>query len=504
MNDMIIPIYEDKKSKLRYQIIIGLETHVQVLSKTKAFCKCENSYGGIPNSRTCPVCTALPGAMPEVNQRLFEAAVTCGLIFNSTINTENKFARKNYSYPDLPKGFQITQKYPICTEGSITIKVNDSVKKVPLIELHMEEDVGKNLQLEGENVEYYDYNRAGAPLIEIVSAPALHSPEEAVTYLVTLREIVKFLEVSDGEMESGSLRCDANVNVSIETEQGWIKTPITEIKNMNSFKALRKAIEFEANRQLNLWQENNISFDHPEATKTTRRWDENLQQTIFMRNKGVLDDYRFSHEPDLPTVVLDKKWINSIHKNLEATPMDHREYLRNHYKITEDDAYIITSSKPLLHFYLEAAENAINPKKVANRLLSELLGTLHEKNISIKDSPITPRQLRDLCDLVEKNIITGKQSKQVFAHMIESREDAIVLVEKLNLKQLDDINLIESWVKEVLLEFPKAVEDYHQGTDHALKFMMGQLMKKSSGTAKADIARDLFLRLLGPIKHPRR
>ncbi|NIZ19416.1 Asp-tRNA(Asn)/Glu-tRNA(Gln) amidotransferase subunit GatB [Entomospira culicis] len=501
---MAIPIYQDEQSQLKYQIIIGLETHVQVLSKTKAFCACENSYGGIPNSRTCPICLALPGAMPEVNQRLFEAAALCGLTFGSTITMENTFARKSYTYPDLPKGYQITQINAICKGGSIKIKHQGEVKEIALVQLHMEEDVGKNLQIADEQTDYYDYNRAGTPLLEIVSTPTMHSPEEASTYLMTLREIVRFLGISDGEMESGSLRCDANVNLKIETDKGWIATPISEVKNMNSFRALRRAIEFEASRQLALWQTDGITLNDPKAIKTTRRWDDASGTTIFMRNKGVLDDYRFNQEPDIPTVLLNEAWLEQLRQKLEPTPMEYREELIQTFGLTEEDAYTITSSKELLHYYLEAAKGAISPKKVANRLLSELLAVIKEKNISISQSPIKPNQLRELCDLVEQATITGKQSKSVFTQMLATGEDAKDLVQKLDLKQLDDPNTIAQWVQEVLAEFPKAVEDYHQGTDHALKFMLGQLMKKSAGKAKAETARELFLQALGPIKNPRR
>ncbi|NIZ47483.1 Asp-tRNA(Asn)/Glu-tRNA(Gln) amidotransferase subunit GatB [Entomospira nematocerorum] len=501
---MTIPVYEDKESGLKYQLIIGLETHVQVLSKTKAFCRCENSYGGIPNSRTCPVCMALPGAMPEVNQRLFEAAVLCGLTFGSTIRMDNHFARKNYSYPDLPKGFQITQTSPICMGGSIKIKNDNAIKEIPLIQLHMEEDVGKSLQIADEQIDYYDYNRAGTPLLEIVSAPAMHSPEEASTYLTTLREIVRFLGISDGEMENGSLRCDANINLKIETKDGWITTPITEVKNMNSFRALRRAISFEAQRQLQEWLNNGITLQSHDAVKTTRRWDDDNNQTVFMRNKGVLDDYRFSREPDLPNIALEPDWIDNLKERLDLTPMEYREQLMTSYDLTEDDAYTITSSRELLSFYIEAANGAISAKKVANRLLSELLAVLKDRNITIQQSPISPAQLRSLCDLVEKNIITSKQSKKVFLAMVESSKDPQILVTELGLQLIDDPQQIEKWVHEVLAESPQAVTDYHQGTDHALKFMMGQLMKKSAGKAQAEIARDLFLRILGPIQNPRR
>lgn len=488
-------MFTDEASQLRYRLIVGIETHVQVLSATKAFCGCANSYGGIPNTRTCPVCLALPGAMPQVNVRLFEAAVLTGLALGCNIAPECGFVRKSYSYPDLPKGYQITQMQQICTGGFVEIGVNGEHKKIPLVGLHMEEDVGKSLSIadETETCDYYDYNRAGTPLLEIVSSPSLHSAEEASAYAGAIREVVRFLGVSDGEMESGSLRCDANINVEIHHEGKTYVTPIAEVKNMNSFRSIRRAINYEAARQIALWRENGVVLGDAAGVKTTRRWDDDADMSVFMRTKGPLDDYRFVAEPDLPTTIITPDFIARLTPQVGRTPMAIRKQLQTTYGLNDEDALTLTSSKALALYYEEAALGAKNAKKVANRLLSELLATLKEQNISIEQSPVSAAHLRELCDLVEEGAINSKQSKTVFAEMVATQANPVNVVKKLGLEQIKDEAVIEPMVVAILQANAKAVGDYHQGRDHALKFLMGQLMKQCGGTVNPDIAMALFI-----------
>ncbi len=490
--------FTDEASQLHYRLIVGIETHVQVLSATKAFCGCSNSYGGIPNTRTCPVCMALPGAMPQVNVRLFEAAVLTGLALGSQIAEECGFVRKNYSYPDLPKGYQITQMQQICKGGFVEIVVDGVHKQIPLEGLHMEEDVGKSLSIEDEteSCDYYDYNRAGTPLLEIVSSPSLHSAEEASAYAQAIREVVRFLDVSDGEMENGSLRCDANINVEIHHEGKIYVTPIAEVKNMNSFRSIRRAINYEAARQIALWQENGVVWGDAAGVKTTRRWDDDLGVSVFMRTKGPLDDYRFVSEPDLPTTVVTPEFIAHLAPQVGKTPVAIRKHLQALYGLNDEDAMTITSSKALAVYYEEAAMGAKNAKKVANRMLSELLAILKEQNISIEQSPVRAVHLRELCDLVEEGAINSKQSKMVFSEMVVTHESPASVVKKLGLEQVKDESVIEPMVVTILQANAKAVSDYHQGRDHALKFLMGQLMKQSGGTVNPDIAMNLFIKQL--------
>lgn len=499
LNNHMAPLHKDEKSGITYEIVIGIETHVQILSASKAFCSCENSYGGIPNTRVCPVCLALPGAQPKANRRLFEAAALAGLAFKSQIAEKTGFARKNYVYPDLPKGYQITQSQPICQGGFLEFDINGQRKKVELEELHMEEDVGKILNIDdGEGSLYLDYNRSGAPLIEIVSKPQMSSPEEAGAYAQALREIVRSIGISNGDMEEGSLRCDANINLRIHKADGSIAaTPIAEIKNMNSFRAMRRALAYETQRQLAQWQETGIALGSPQGGKTTRRWDEKAGVTMFMRNKGPLDDYRFFPEPDLKETVLSPAFIAGLKPQAGELPLAMRDRLKKSYGLSDFDCETLSGQRALAAYFEKAAKGAKNPKKTANWILTELLAKLKRLGLTIEQSPISPQNLRELADAVEEGIINGKQAKEVFERMAASGMSPKSLIGQLGLAQTADSPSIEALVEEILKENPAAVADYRAGKDNALKFLMGQLMKKSKGKANPDAASKLFMEKLG-------
>ncbi|MCL2521035.1 MAG: Asp-tRNA(Asn)/Glu-tRNA(Gln) amidotransferase subunit GatB [Spirochaetaceae bacterium] len=486
-------LFTDSTSGLQYKVVIGMESHVQVLSQSKAFCGCANSYGGIPNSRTCPSCLALPGALPRVNKRLFEAAIMLGQAFGCTINKQTGFARKSYSYPDLTKGYQITQTAPICTGGAIEIELDGGVKHIHLVGLHMEEDVGKTLKLEDSGEIYLDYNRCGAPLLEVVSQPEISNANEAVAYAMALRELVRYTGIGNGDMEEGSLRLDANINLHIHKDGQVYKTPIAEVKNMNSFKAIKQAINYEISRQLKEWQETGITMSHPNGIKTTRRYDDSSESTIFMRKKGILDDYRFCPEPDLKTTTLNAEWLKQLQAKVGELPLAKRRRLKASYGLSDFDVETLTAERELVNYYEEALNACANPKRLANWLLTELLGKLKTAGLTITSpQSIPPSGLAALVNLIEEGKVNGKQAKELFEVMFSTGKEPIILIKELNFTNVNDETVIKSFIAEVLAENPQAISDYAAGKSNALKFLMGMVMKKSKGQANPEEASRLL------------
>ncbi|ASQ29137.1 Asp-tRNA(Asn)/Glu-tRNA(Gln) amidotransferase GatCAB subunit B [Borrelia miyamotoi] len=479
---------------MEYKLIVGLEVHVQLGLKTKAFCRCRNDFGGIPNSRTCPTCLGLPGALPSVNKELINSAILAGHAINSKIRNIVKFDRKHYAYPDLPKGYQISQNdEPICENGFIFIKTYSGLKKINIIRIHMEEDSGKILHLlESDNRSYIDFNRAGAPLLEIVSSPDINSGEEAVAYLIALREIFRYLDLSDCSMENGSFRCDVNVNLLINEKSVEYKTPIAEIKNLNSFKSIKFAIDYEEARQKEEWILHRRTFDS--IGKYTMGFDDKRGVTTLQRSKETVADYRYMKEPDLPLIKLDYAYIESIKDNrMVELPFDARIRLKKQYGLSDFDVVTLTSDKNLIKYFEETAMYSSDPKRVANWILSEVLSVLNDKEISILNFSLSPSYISELVEFIVSGKVSGKIAKEVFLEMLERNVSAAVIINEKNLEQISDESFIESIVIEVLNENPKSIELYKKGKSHAIRFMMGQIMSKASGKVNPILANEILM-----------
>nr|WP_267507882.1 Asp-tRNA(Asn)/Glu-tRNA(Gln) amidotransferase subunit GatB [Borreliella garinii] len=482
---------------MEYKLVIGLEIHIQLGLRTKAFCGCKNEFGGVPNSRICPICLGLPGSLPSVNVELINSAILAGHATNSKIRHVVKFDRKHYYYPDLPKGYQISQNdKPICEGGSLLIETPSGLKKINIIRIHMEEDSGKSLHLlDSENQSYIDFNRSGAPLLEIVSAPDISSGDEAVAFLSSLREIFRYLDLSECNMENGSFRCDVNVNLIITESGVEYKTPIAEIKNLNSFKSIKAAIEYEELRQQEEWVQFRKTLDS--CGKHTRGFDDKNGVTVIQRDKETVSDYRYFQEPDLPLIEIDDFYIDNIKKiKLIELPFDARVRLKDQYGLSDFDVITLTTDKHLLRYFEEAAINASDPKKVANWILSEVLSVLNDKGISVLEFNLLPSYITELVEFIVAGKISGKMAKKVFLEMMSREVSASVIISENQLEQINDKFVIKQIVLEVLNENPKSIELYKKGKDHAIKFMMGQIMKKSSGKINPILANEILLQSL--------
>lgn len=465
-----------------YKTIVGLEIHVELSTKTKAFCGCENTFGGEPNSRVCPVCLALPGATPVLNEQVVNYTVMSGIALNCTINHKSKFDRKNYFYPDLTKGFQITQNdTPICTEGYLEIEGDNGPKKIGIFQIQMEEDTGKSLHSDEETL--LDYNRCGVPLIEIVSKPDMNSGREGREFLEKLKNTLKYIGVSDVKMEEGSLRCDVNVNV-VDEETGK-KTAVTEVKNLNSFRAVEKAIDFEVQRQIKILQNNE---DEP---RTTRRWDDVNGETVLMRIKYTAADYRFAPEGDLVPIVIDDDYIETVRKSLPELPEAKKQRFINEYKLSEYDAKVLTSSKQLSNFFDEIAKKFDDYNMVSNWIMTEVLRRVDDIENKF-ELPFTQDDFIELLNIIRSGKINNNAGKKVLREMFETSKKPMQIIEEQGLIQVSDDSQINTWVEEVLAENPQSIEDLKNGKDRAFGFLVGQVMKKSKGKANPSIVNELL------------
>ncbi len=472
---------------MEYEAVIGLEVHIQLLTKTKIFCGCSTDFGAPPNTHVCPVCMGMPGVLPVLNKRVVEYAIRLGLALNCHINKFSRFARKNYFYPDLPKGYQISQyELPILEGGAVEIFINGEYKKIALERIHMEEDAGKTVHKPDGS--YVDFNRAGVPLLEIVSKPVMHTPEEAGEYLKSLRRIVRYLGICDGNMEEGSLRCDANVSVRVKGEKK-LGTK-TELKNMNSFKHVEKALEYEIERQIDVLKEGG------RVVQQTRLWDEKSGMTKPMRSKEESFEYRYFPDPDLVPLIIDDEWIDEIQKTLPELPKEKLERFVKEYGIKPEDARVLVEEKELAEYFEMAAKTTEEPQSVANWILSELLGYLNRDGKDIKNTLIKPEQIGKLVELVRKGVISGKIAKTVFKEMYGSGEDPEKIVKEKGLVQITDRGELEKLVEEVLNSNPKAVEQYRAGKKNTIGFFVGQIMKKTKGKANPKIVNELLVEKL--------
>jgi aspartyl-tRNA(Asn)/glutamyl-tRNA(Gln) amidotransferase subunit B len=481
-------------ARARYEPVIGLEVHVQLLTVTKIFCSCSTRFGDPPNTNVCPVCLGLPGALPVLNRKAVEFAVLAAMALNCRVNETSIFARKNYFYPDMPKGYQISQyDRPLAEHGWIEIDSKDGAKKIGITRLHLEEDAGKSLHegfSDAAEKTAIDLNRSGVPLIEIVSEPDIASPEEAYEYLTRLKEIILYTGVSDCNMEEGSLRCDANVSVRPRGRKQFGTK--TEIKNVNSFRFIREALAYEIERQIEVIESGS------KVTQETRLYNANEGKTYGMRSKEQAHDYRYFPEPDLLPLVVDEKWRADIRALLPELPEARRERMMADYGITEKDAQVLTSSKALADQFEEAAKSAKNPKRVANLVQSELLGRLKSKGLEIEQSPISMKGVAQSSDLVDTGAISGKMLKDLYDLSFDRGKDfPAVYEEEGKPQQSSDTSALEKIVDELIAANPKQVEQYRAGKKTVAGFFVGQVMKASKGQANPQLVNELVAKKLG-------
>ncbi|MBS1851751.1 MAG: Asp-tRNA(Asn)/Glu-tRNA(Gln) amidotransferase subunit GatB [Acidobacteria bacterium] len=477
----------------KYEPVIGLEVHVQLLTATKIFCSCSTRFGNPPNTNVCPVCLGHPGPLPVLNKKAVEFATLAAMALNCRINETSIFARKNYFYPDLPKGYQISQyDKPLAEHGFIEIKINGGTKKIGITRLHMEEDAGKSLHEgfpDSSEKTGIDLNRSGVPLIEIVSEPDIASPDEAYEYLTRLKEIILYTAVSDCNMEEGSLRCDANVSVRPRGQEKFGTK--AEVKNVNSFRFIREALVYEIARQIDVIESGG------KVVQETRLYNSNEGKTYSMRSKEQAHDYRYFPEPDLLPLVVDANWQAEIRKTLPELPEARRRRMMADYGITEGDAYTLTLTKFLADQFEEAAKAAKNPKRVANLVQGELLGRLKAKGLEIEQSPISMKGVAESADLVEAGTISGKMLKDLYDLCFERGKDfPVVYEEEGRPKQSTDTSALEKIADEIIAANPKQVEQYRAGKKTVIGFFVGQVMKASKGQANPQLINELLTKKL--------
>ncbi len=472
-----------------YETVIGLEVHVELATKTKIFCGCSTAFGGEPNSHTCPVCTGMPGSLPVLNKQVLEYAIAVGLATNCEITRDAKFDRKNYFYPDNPQNYQISQLYlPICRNGRVEIETGNGKKYVGIHEIHMEEDAGKLIHDEWEDCSLVDYNRSGVPLIEIVSEPDMRDAEEVIAYLETLRMLIQYLGASDCKLQEGSMRADVNLSVREVGEKEFGTR--TEMKNLNSFRAITHAIEHERERQIDLLEEGKA------VVQETRRWDDNRGYSYAMRSKEDAQDYRYFPDPDLMPVHVSEEMLDKIRAKQPEFRTEKIERYKREFDIPAYDIGIITESKHMADLFEEATALCGQPKKVSNWLMGETLRLLKEKNEDPEDIRFSPKHLAQLISLVDAGAITGPVAKEVFEKMFEEDIDPEVYVEAHGLKTVHDEGALREVVEKVLAQNPQSVADYKGGKQKAIGFLVGQTMKAMKGKADPGLVNRMLKEML--------
>jgi len=472
---------------MAFETVIGLEIHAELHTKSKIFCSCSTEFGAKPNANTCPICLGLPGTLPVLNEEVVNLAVKAGTALGCRINMLNKMDRKNYFYPDLPKAYQTSQfDLPMCSGGRVEIEVDGQTRSVRLNRIHIEEDAGKLVHVEGEDISYIDYNRVGVPLIEIVSEPDMRSVDEAVEFLRTLKGILEFSDISDCRMEQGSLRCDANISIR-EVGSDKLNTKV-ELKNLNSFKELQKALEKEEKRQLELY-----SFGEQFKIKQeTRRWDAAKGKTVSMRSKEEAHDYRYFPEPDLVPIIVKPEVIESAKASLPEMPKAKKARFMDQYGLSEKEAAIIVDDRALSKYYEAAVSEGGDPKVAANWVLGDILRLLKEKELEAAEIPVAPDALVKLLGLIKGGQLSTTAAKEVFEEMFLTGKSADLVVAEKGLAQISDTSEIEKIVDEILDSNPQSIEDYKAGKKQAAGFLMGQLMKASKGKANPKVAKELL------------
>lgn len=474
---------------MQYETVIGLEVHAQLLTESKIFCGCSTKFGQAPNHSTCPICTGFPGVLPVLNKKVVEFAIRAGLAMNCEIAVSSCLARKNYFYPDLPKGYQISQyERPICTNGHIDVAISGATKRIRLTRIHMEEDAGKNIHDLRSDASLVDLNRAGVPLLEIVTEPDIRSAEEAGNYLRTLRVMLQYLGICDGNMEQGSFRCDANVSVRPEGTTA-LGTKV-ELKNLNSFKAVEKAIEFEIRRQ------SETLSDGGKLIQETRLWDPDREKTRSMRTKEFAHDYRYFPDPDLLPVMIDAAWINEIRASLPELPGPRKARLMSEYDISAYDAELLTSRRDIADYFEAALITHRNPKATANWITGDLFRLLKDRRLDetlyITDWPFPANNLAAMIALIDQGKISGKIAKAVFDAMSDSGQSPQEIVAEKGLEQVSNSESIEKAIDQVLAAHPKQVADYQRGNQKIFGFLVGQLMKETQGKVNPQKANEIL------------
>ncbi len=473
---------------MKYETVIGLEVHVQIKTKTKIFCSCSTEFGTPSNENTCPVCLGMPGVLPVLNKRFLESSMRACLATHCTIEPMNRFARKNYFYPDLPKGYQISQfELPLGTKGYININVNGTKKRIGLTRIHMEEDAGKlihGINLGSPGKSYVDFNRTGVPLCEVVSEPDMRSAEEARAYLTELKTILEYTEVSDCNMEKGSLRCDANVSIRPFGQKEFGTR--AELKNLNSFKFIQKAIEYEVDRQTKI-------LDQGETVKQeTRLYDSDRNETLPMRSKEEAHDYRYFPDPDLVPIVINEDWVAELQNTMPELPEQKRERFIKSYGIPEYDVGVLTSSKHLADYFEQCASLFPHPKIISNWLMGDLLRELKKDGKNIADCPVSPSALVDLLKLINSGTISGKIAKVVLEEMYQTQQLPDSIIEKKGLKQITDSSAIEKIVDQIIESNPSQVEEFKGGKEKVIGYLVGQVMQASKGKANPSMVNKLL------------
>jgi len=473
---------------MEYEPVIGLEVHAQLLTRSKIFCGCSTTFGEEPNTLTCPVCTGQPGSLPVLNRKAVEFAIKLGLATKCRIAPYSLFARKNYFYPDLPKGYQISMyELPLAEDGFIEVPVDGKKKRIKIIRIHLEEDAGKLKH--GETPEtasfsYVDFNRTGVPLVEIVSGPDIRSPQEAGDYLRELHAILQYLEICTGDMEKGNFRCDANVSVRPKGQKEFGTR--TELKNMNSFRHVEMALEYEIKRQISLLE------DGERVLQETRLWDVDEGVTASMRGKEEAHDYRYFPDPDLVPVSVDESWIEQIRESLPELPSEKRERFVKQYSIPDYDAAIITSTKPLAMYYEEVVRLFPEPKTVSNWIMGDLLRELKRDEREIDQCPVTPLHLAEMLSMIKDGTISGKIAKDVFEEMVRTGEKPSKIVQEKGWIQILDKGEIERAIETAIQGNPKLVDDYRKGKEKLFGFFVGEVMKETKGKANPKLLNELL------------
>ncbi len=470
---------------MAWETVMGLEVHVELATKSKIFCSCTTEFGGEPNTHCCPICTGMPGTLPVVNKQVVNYAMKAGMALNCEITRYNKFDRKNYFYPDLPKAYQISQLYlPICRNGRVPIEVDGIKKDIRIHEIHMEEDAGKLIHDDFNDETKCDYNRCGVPLIEIVSEPDFRSADEVIAYLEKLKSTLEYLGVSDCKMQEGSMRADVNLSVrQAGSEEFGTRT---EMKNLNSFKAIAKAINYEAKRQIDVIERGG------KVVQETRRWDDNKDKSYAMRSKENAEDYRYFPEPDIPPIEIDDDWYNANLASLPEFADAKRARYVSEFGLPEYDAGIITTQKALADFFEETTAICGKPKEVSNWIMGELMRLLGENDAETKDMKLTPKALATLIELVEKKTINRNKAKEIFAIAFKEDLDVAKYVKDNNLEQVSDEGLVKEIVDKVIENNPQAVDDYKSGNKKAIGFLMGQCMKELKGKGDPGVVNKLL------------